>query len=91
MDTPGGNGTGTRFFQQFADQCHHAKEEDVFLPVLKERGLPDQRGCFRTTRGRPVRPAGPSVSRRRTGSTEAGLRETRVRGDPAAKGVGPRR
>ena len=24
-----------RFFQQFADQCHHAKEEDVFFPVLK--------------------------------------------------------
>lgn len=25
----------TRFFQQFADKCHHAKEEDVFFPVLK--------------------------------------------------------
>jgi len=33
-----------RFFQQFADQCHHAKEEDVFFPVLKQRGTPEQGG-----------------------------------------------
>lgn len=33
-----------RYFQQFADQCHHAKEEDVFFPVLKQRGIPEQGG-----------------------------------------------
>jgi hemerythrin-like domain-containing protein len=33
-----------RFFLQFADQCHHAKEEDVFFPVLKQRGIPEQGG-----------------------------------------------
>jgi hemerythrin-like domain-containing protein len=33
-----------RFFQQFADHCHHAKEEDVFFPVLRERGIPEQGG-----------------------------------------------
>lgn len=33
-----------RFFQQFADQCHHAKEEDVFFPALKHRGIPEQGG-----------------------------------------------
>lgn len=33
-----------RFFQQFADQCHHAKEEDVFFPVLKQRGIPEEGG-----------------------------------------------
>jgi hemerythrin-like domain-containing protein len=33
-----------RFFQEFADKCHHAKEEDVFFPVLKQRGIPDQGG-----------------------------------------------
>jgi hemerythrin-like domain-containing protein len=33
-----------RFFQQFADQCHHAKEEDVFFPVLQQRGIPEQGG-----------------------------------------------
>jgi hemerythrin-like domain-containing protein len=33
-----------RFFQQFADQCHHAKEEDVFFPVLKQRGIPEHGG-----------------------------------------------
>jgi hemerythrin-like domain-containing protein len=32
------------FFQQFADRCHHAKEEDVFFPVLKQRGIPEQGG-----------------------------------------------
>ena len=26
------------FFSQFADKCHHAKEEDLFFPLLKERG-----------------------------------------------------
>jgi len=33
-----------RFFQQFADQCHHAKEQDVFFSVLKQRGIPGQGG-----------------------------------------------
>lgn len=33
-----------RFFQQFADKCHHTKEEDVFFPVLKQRGIPEQGG-----------------------------------------------
>ncbi len=33
-----------RFFQQFADQCHHAKEEDVFFPTLERRGIPEQGG-----------------------------------------------
>ena len=33
-----------RFFQQFADKFHHAKEEDVFFPVLKQRGIPEQGG-----------------------------------------------
>jgi hypothetical protein len=51
--------------------------------------LPEQRGCFRTTRGRLVRPVDASVSPRQTRSTGAGLRETRVRGDPVAKDVGP--
>lgn len=33
-----------RFIQEFADGCHHAKEEDVFFPLLKERGIPEQDG-----------------------------------------------
>ena len=33
-----------RFLQEFADQCHHAKEEDVFFPLLKQRGIPEQGG-----------------------------------------------
>jgi hemerythrin-like domain-containing protein len=33
-----------RFFQQFADKCHHAKEEDVYFPVLKQRGIPEPGG-----------------------------------------------
>ena len=33
-----------RFFQQFADEFHHAKEEDVFFPVLKQRGILEKAG-----------------------------------------------
>ena len=32
------------FFSQFADACHHAKEEDIFFPRLKERGIPETGG-----------------------------------------------
>jgi len=32
------------FFAQFADHRHHAKEEDLFFPVLKERGIPEEGG-----------------------------------------------
>jgi hemerythrin-like domain-containing protein len=32
------------FFAQFADKCHHAKEEDIFFPMLKERGIPVEGG-----------------------------------------------
>lgn len=32
------------FFAQFADKCHHAKEEDLFFPLLKERGIPEEGG-----------------------------------------------
>lgn len=33
-----------RFFRQFAGQCHHAKEEDLLFPLLKERGIPEEGG-----------------------------------------------
>jgi hemerythrin-like domain-containing protein len=32
------------FFALFADKCHHAKEEDLFFPLLKERGVPQEGG-----------------------------------------------
>jgi len=32
------------FFSQFADKCHHAKEEDVFFPLLMARGIPAEGG-----------------------------------------------
>ena len=32
------------FFAQFADKCHHAKEEDLFFPLLKRRGIPEDGG-----------------------------------------------
>jgi hemerythrin-like domain-containing protein len=28
------------FFQQFADKCHHTKEEDLLFPLLEKKGLP---------------------------------------------------
>lgn len=32
------------FFAVFADHCHHAKEEDIFFPILRERGIPKEGG-----------------------------------------------
>jgi len=32
------------FFANFADRCHHGKEEERLFPLLKERGIPDQGG-----------------------------------------------
>ena len=32
------------FFRYFADACHHAKEEDLFFPVLESRGVPNENG-----------------------------------------------
>ena len=32
------------FFQIFADQCHHGKEEDIFYPLLEARGVPKTGG-----------------------------------------------
>jgi hemerythrin-like domain-containing protein len=32
------------FFSQFADKCHHAKEEDLLFPLLTERGVPGEGG-----------------------------------------------
>lgn len=29
-----------RFLTQYADRCHHGKEEDLLFPVLEARGLP---------------------------------------------------
>ncbi len=27
------------FFREFADQCHHGKEEDILFPLLEQRGI----------------------------------------------------
>lgn len=32
------------FFRNFADGCHHAKEENLLFPRMKERGIPEQGG-----------------------------------------------
>jgi hemerythrin-like domain-containing protein len=32
------------FFRNFADGCHHAKEENLLFPLMKERGVPEQDG-----------------------------------------------
>ena len=42
------------FFRQFADGCHHAKEEDLFFPLLKERGIPQEGGPIGLLRGRSL-------------------------------------
>lgn len=33
-----------KFFQVFADKCHHAKEEGVLFPAIEERGIPRDGG-----------------------------------------------
>lgn len=32
------------FFANFADRCHHGKEEQRLFPALKQRGIPEQGG-----------------------------------------------
>ena len=32
------------FFRNFADQCHHGKEEDALFPALERHGIPKQGG-----------------------------------------------
>ena len=32
------------FFRNFADACHHAKEEELLFPVLEKRGIPREQG-----------------------------------------------
>lgn len=33
-----------QFFRQFADHCHHGKEEDILFPLLELRGIPRDGG-----------------------------------------------
>jgi hemerythrin-like domain-containing protein len=32
------------FFREFADHCHHAKEEKLLFPAMQRRGMPAQSG-----------------------------------------------
>jgi hemerythrin-like domain-containing protein len=32
------------FFRNFADRCHHAKEEKLLFPLMEERGVPNRGG-----------------------------------------------
>ncbi len=32
------------FFRQFADQCHHLKEEKILFPAMEEHGIPNEGG-----------------------------------------------
>jgi len=32
------------FFRNFADGCHHAKEEELLFPLLERRGIPREHG-----------------------------------------------
>lgn len=33
-----------RFMREFADRCHHAKEEEILFPALIEKGVGDEHG-----------------------------------------------
>ena len=32
------------FMHEFADRCHHSKEEDLLFPALERKGIPEQGG-----------------------------------------------
>ena len=32
------------FFKEFADRCHHGKEENLLFPLMEKRGIPAQGG-----------------------------------------------
>jgi hemerythrin-like domain-containing protein len=34
----------TSFLQEFADHCHHSKEEEKLFPMLESRGMPSEGG-----------------------------------------------
>lgn len=36
--------TAIRFLREFADHCHHAKEEDRLFPAMEENGIPREGG-----------------------------------------------
>lgn len=37
-------GAALDFFREYADACHHAKEEDLLFPLMEARGFPRQGG-----------------------------------------------
>lgn len=41
---PEGLGTTLGFFREFADRCHHAKEEARLFPAMTEAGVPEHGG-----------------------------------------------
>lgn len=48
------------FFSEFADKCHHAKEEDILFPLAEKRGIPKECGpigvmLFEHDEGRKLR------------------------------------
>ncbi|MEM2083751.1 MAG: hemerythrin domain-containing protein [Nitrososphaerota archaeon] len=48
------------FFEQFADNCHHSKEEDLLFPLAEKRGIPKEGGpigvmLFEHEEGRKLR------------------------------------
>lgn len=39
------------FVREFADRCHHGKEENVLFPLLKKKGLPEEGGPIGVMKG----------------------------------------
>jgi len=66
------------FFRNFADGCHHAKEENLLFPRMKERGVPEAGG-----------PIGVMLAEHRQG--RAYLKGIRENLDAAAGGEEPAR
>lgn len=68
------------FFPNFADKCHHAKEEDTLFPLLESRGIPRDGGpigCMLTEH---------TEGRRRVAAVREALKRTAA-GDVAAREI----
>lgn len=55
------------FLREFADKCHHGKEEGLLFPALIDAGLPCQGGADRRDARRAC--AGTRMDRRNAGSS----------------------
>jgi hemerythrin-like domain-containing protein len=74
------------FFREFADHCHHGKEEDLLFPFLEQKGIPRGGGpigmmLYEHEQGRAlIREMGEAAAAYREGEDGSGPRWARAAG-----------